>query len=62
MHYSANIILYSYSGVQNKHFEYLINIRGPTKVEKHKKMLGSSDFFGSVKVKKHKSLGRDLKI
>ena len=42
-------------------FEYLINIKGPTKAEKYPKNLRSSDFLWH-KCEKLKGLGRDLKI
>ena len=50
--YSAIIMPYSYSGDQNKQFEYLINILGATESKKYLKMLRSSDFY-ALYVKKN---------
>ena len=52
----ATIIPYSYSEDQNKQFESLINIQGPTEAEKHPKMSESSDLFGSKMRKNTKVL------
>ena len=47
VHYSAKIMLYSYSGDQNEHFEYLINIQGPTETEKHTQNARVFRFFSN---------------
>ena len=45
VHHRATMMPYYYLEDQNEHFEYLINIQGPTETEKHPKMPGSSDFL-----------------
>ena len=39
VHHRATIMPYYHSGDENEQFETLINIQGPTKVEKYPKML-----------------------
>ena len=47
VYHRATMMPYCYSEDQNKHFEYLINIQGPTETEKHTQNARVFRFFSN---------------